>query len=311
MCAAADPAAAEAPDAAAAEPSSEEEWETSALQPSSWSEEREVFAYLLTLMAVLTAVITVVNNLNSKGVSPVVLEPRRKLPDATTTVLPRSALEKPPYDVCVSRSCQAEGRYLVDLLTWEYDPCENFYGFVCQSWQQDHASGDAQLRRDLELRLSALLRRSSTSPLLEPLRRLYSQCNEAPSHHDVHALRQALSMAGLPDWPYAVPLRHAVSIWSTAAEVIKLTGAHTLLNVVPGTHSSRPEQSVLRLGPPKLDQHDFRRGAHRSSGCLSTTTLSASVRRRAFRSGTAPVALQAQHSSLDATGRVPPNWSSF
>ncbi|KAH6944997.1 hypothetical protein HPB50_006699 [Hyalomma asiaticum] len=249
MCA----AATAAPDAAAAaEPSSEEEWETSALQPTSWSEEREVFAYLLTLMAVLTAVITVVNNLNGKGVAPVVLEPRRKLPDTITTGLPRSALEKPPYDVCVSRSCQAEGRYLVDLLTWEYDPCENFYGFVCQGWQHEHTSGDTQLRRDLELRLSALLRRPSTSPLLKPLRRLYSQCSETPNRHDIHALRQALSMAGLPDWPYSVPLRHAVSVWSTAAEVIKLTGAHTLLDVVPGTHSSRPEQSVLRLGPPNL-----------------------------------------------------------
>ncbi|XP_075732477.1 membrane metallo-endopeptidase-like 1 [Rhipicephalus microplus] len=251
MCAAAERTAAVAPDPAAAEPFSEE-WETSALQPSSWTEEREVFAYLLTLMAVLTAVITVVNNLNGKGVSPVVLEPRRKLPDATTTVLPRSALEKPPYDVCVSRSCQAEGRYLVDLLTWEYDPCENFYGFVCQGWRQEYASGDTQLRRDLELRLSALLRRASTSPPLEPLRRLYSQCSEVPNHYDVHALRQALSMAGLPDWPYAVPLRQTVSIWSIAAQVIKLAGAHTLLNVVPGSHSSRPEQSVLRLGPPNL-----------------------------------------------------------
>ncbi|XP_075532485.1 neprilysin-21-like [Dermacentor variabilis] len=255
MCAAAEPAAAaaEAPDATVAEQSSEEEWETSAVQPSSWSEEREVFAYLLTLMAVLTAVITVVNNLNGKGVAPVVLEPRRKLPDAVTTAgPPRSALEKPPYEVCVSRSCQAEGRYLVDLLTWEYDPCENFYGFVCQGWQQEQTSGDTQLRRDLELRLSALLRRPSTSPVLEPLRRLYSQCSEAPSRHDIHALRHALSMAGLPDWPYAVPLRHAVSLWSTAAQVLKLTGANTLLSVVPGTHSSRPEQSVLRLGPPNL-----------------------------------------------------------
>ncbi|KAK8770077.1 hypothetical protein V5799_013462 [Amblyomma americanum] len=260
MSAAGQPSAAAATvaDQTAAEPSSEEEWDTSAVQLAPWSEEREVFAYLLTLMAVLTAVITVVNNLNGKGVAPVVLEPRRKNPDTGTTSSPRGALEKPPYDLCVSRSCQAEGRYLVDLLTWEYDPCENFYGFVCQGWQQDQSSGDSHLRRDLELRLSALLRRASPSPVLEPLRRLYSQCNEAHSRRDAQALRQALTMAGLPDWPYAAPVRQAVSLWSTAAQALKLTGAESLLSAVPSSHSSRPGQSLPQLGPPNLGSETSR-----------------------------------------------------
>lgn len=235
--------------AGGAEPSSEEDsWEATPVQPPvSWGEEREVFAYLLTLMAMFTAVITIVHNLNGKGVTPTVLRPATRI---STTVTPRAAL--PPYDLCMSRSCQAEGRFLASLLNWEYDPCENFYAFVCQSFQQEHESDDVILRRNLELRLSALLRRPSPSPVLEPLQRLYSQCNQPDARQDLRALQQALTLAELPDWPYAVPLRRTVSVWSAAAQVFKLTGAQTLLSVAPGSDASRPGQSLVQLGTPNL-----------------------------------------------------------
>ncbi|KAH9362971.1 hypothetical protein HPB48_014247 [Haemaphysalis longicornis] len=254
MCAAAQSGgqatAASTPTATAVpQPSSEEDtWEATPIQPPvSWGEEREVFAYLLTLMAVFTAVITLVHNINDKGVSPKVLGPATKL---SSTETPRAALS--PYDLCMSRSCQAEGRFLVSLLTWEYDPCENFYAFVCHSFQQERESGDVLLRRDLELRLTALLRRPSPSPVLEPLRRLYSQCNQPDASRDLRDLHQALTLAELPDWPYAVPLRHPVSAWSAAAQVFKLTGAETLLSVAPGSDASRPGQNLVQLGTPNL-----------------------------------------------------------
>ncbi|CAN7982584.1 unnamed protein product [Ixodes hexagonus] len=228
---------------------SSESWESSpaVVQPPQWNENHEVFAYLLALMAILIVVISVVNNLNGPAVPAVVLEPRTSTPQQLSR---RDAVSGSPYELCVSTDCQIEGRYLVELLTWEFDPCENFYGFVCQGRRAPEASSDVQLRSELESRLSALLRRQPTSNQeLTPLRNLYAECNEPPGDQGLASLREVLSLAGLPDWPYAVPVLQPVSVWDTAAKVIRLSGAQVLVAVTPDTHPNKPGQGVHRLAP--------------------------------------------------------------
>ncbi|KAG0425301.1 hypothetical protein HPB47_027514 [Ixodes persulcatus] len=216
------------------------------MPPHHWNENREVFAYFLALTVILTVVLNMVNNLNGPGVPAVVLEPKTSSSQPTR----RDSVSRPPYELCVSMDCQIEGRYLVDVLTWEFDPCENFYGFVCQGHRAFDASSDVQLRSELESRLSVLLRRQPTSnPELTPLRNLYAECNEPAGDQGLVSLREVLSLAGLPDWPYAVPVRRPVSVWAAAARVLRMSGAQALVAVTFDTHPNKPGQGIHRLGP--------------------------------------------------------------
>ncbi|XP_064468520.1 neprilysin-like [Ornithodoros turicata] len=211
-----------------------------------WSENRQVFAYLLTLMAVLTAVVVVVSNANVKSVTPVVLE---------TRPLQRKPRRGPalPYELCVSRACQAEGRYLFDLLNWDVDPCDDFYGFVCKGWGA--ATSDQLLRDEMDSKVARLLGRGAAIPRpLAPLQRLYEQCQDVRTLADsgLVPIRKVLDLVGLPHWPYVMPENRYVPLWTAAARILRATGAETLVHVQPGgTHRSRPGHSLFILKAPR------------------------------------------------------------
>ncbi|CAN7989163.1 unnamed protein product, partial [Ixodes hexagonus] len=86
---------------------------------------------------------------------------------------------------CSSVNCLQDAAYLTGLLSWELDPCEDFYRYVCGRWtnafpaqgEDNTASSDDDYASNLEDKMYGLLQnRSHQSDISQPLQSLFDKC---------------------------------------------------------------------------------------------------------------------------------------
>ncbi|KAK8762732.1 hypothetical protein V5799_025995 [Amblyomma americanum] len=172
----------------------------------------------------------------------------------------RTALEPP---TCTSSSCLWNAMYLSELLSWDnVDPCDDFYAFVCRRWTSQYSSestgysvsSDDDYATYLEERLYALLHNASrTSRILQPLQDLYEKCSEAKRTEDEgwNSLLELMFNVSLEGFPLTPPVRKSISVWKTAAMVLRKTGSSALLSAGIGCHPWL-SKDVVSVGPPDL-----------------------------------------------------------
>ncbi|KAK8762733.1 hypothetical protein V5799_025996 [Amblyomma americanum] len=172
----------------------------------------------------------------------------------------RTALEPP---TCTSSSCLRNAMYLSELLSWDnVDPCDDFYAFVCRRWTSQYSSAstgysvssDDDYATYLEDRLYALLHNAShTSRILQPLQDLYEKCSEAKRTEDEgwNSLLELMFNVSLEGFPLTPPVRKSISVWKTAAMVLRKTGSSALLSAGIGSHPWL-SKDVVTVGPPDL-----------------------------------------------------------
>ncbi|KAH9383731.1 hypothetical protein HPB48_025497 [Haemaphysalis longicornis] len=169
----------------------------------------------------------------------------------------------PPRDfVCNLTRCHEEGRFLASSLSWDRDPCVDFYGFACAKWAEARAASAAvaggasasvveDMERHVERRAARLLA-TARSAELAPLRRMHDACNDVNAIHAAGwaPLGALLQLCHLPHWPYDQP--STVSAWTAAARAHQYTGAETLISVHVTPHPLRANRSISALDRPRL-----------------------------------------------------------
>ncbi|CAN8017920.1 unnamed protein product [Ixodes persulcatus] len=164
--------------------------------------------------------------------------------------------------VCSHERCIADGRYVASSLSWDYDPCDDFYEFACRKWRKARAASalvdggtsssvQEDRERDLERRVAHLLAARRVEEL-EPLQRLHGACINANAINAAGwaPLGQLLGLCGLPDWPYETPVK--TSPWRTAARALAMTNAEVFVSVAVTEHPTRHNRHVVALDRPRL-----------------------------------------------------------
>lgn len=177
-----------------------------------------------------------------------------------TVVLWPVSEKRPPglLSTCSSASCLRDVLYLDNLLSWEQEkPCNDFYSFVCSNWTSRFAAGsflteDVSTDDDyavyLERRLLALIQDRRG-----PMSDLHAKCMNIQLINDEgwEPLLQLLHQVSLEGFPLTPPIRK-ISVWRTAAKLVRMTGASALLGVGVASHPSEAGKDVVSVGPPEM-----------------------------------------------------------
>ncbi|KAH7966320.1 hypothetical protein HPB49_015286 [Dermacentor silvarum] len=165
---------------------------------------------------------------------------------------------------CSSVSCLQNAVYLSNLLSWrDVDPCNDFYAFVCRRWKSrfgtlfkdQSISTDDDYAAFLEDRVYASIRNySGSSKMLRPLRDLHEKCMNVRLIEDEgwNALLELMSDLSLDGFPLTPPVRDSISVWSTAANILRKTGSAALLSVGVASHAASANNDIVSVGPPEL-----------------------------------------------------------
>lgn len=150
-------------------------------------------------------------------------------------------------NVCKNTDCQKEGRYLSSHLSWEVEPCADFFRFTC------NRPGPAPLRM-LEQSAASELRRKSKNEEIMPLKQLHDRCMKAEGRN-WHQLQAALALLSLDGWPFqnSQNLSHDL-IWEIAATLERRIGVSSLLGVSVHPRSKVVVLSKVKVWPESQDK---------------------------------------------------------
>ncbi|KAK8786934.1 hypothetical protein V5799_023290 [Amblyomma americanum] len=168
----------------------------------------------------------------------------------------------PSFVVCNLTRCVEDGAYIASSLSWDRDPCVDFYDFACAKWLEERAASASitggvsasvaeDIERDMEQRVAHLLS-STRAPEFAPLRRLHDACADV---NFINAagwapLGELLRLCGLPYWPYDEI--STLSPWKAAARALQYTGAEAFMSVDVTSHPVRANRSISALDRPRL-----------------------------------------------------------
>ncbi|KAH7951276.1 hypothetical protein HPB52_007237 [Rhipicephalus sanguineus] len=162
-------------------------------------------------------------------------------------------------EICSSSYCLRDSAYLSELLNWNFDPCENFYMFVCSRWRNqfpatDSVSADDDYISSLESEIRSLLEDEplGSYAVVGPLQDLYNKCVNSKLIEDSgwDGLLEFMSEFYLDGFPLTPPVRSSVSIWKIAARLLRKTGAVALFGVGASSHPTITSKDLISVGKP-------------------------------------------------------------
>ncbi|XP_075534828.1 endothelin-converting enzyme 2-like [Dermacentor variabilis] len=173
--------------------------------------------------------------------------------------------------ICKSPSCSRDAAYLSSLLSWDQvNPCHDFYAFVCRRWTSSYTtpsprssvSADDDLASFLENKLYVHLQDnfSEADSNLRPIIDLHQKCMDVKRIEDDewNPLLELMSLVFLEGFPLTPPVRKSLSVWRTAAKLLRKTGTASLLGIGICASSSTVRTDLVSIGlPDTLTNNDY------------------------------------------------------
>ncbi|KAH7961577.1 hypothetical protein HPB52_010694 [Rhipicephalus sanguineus] len=165
---------------------------------------------------------------------------------------------------CSSGACLRRASYLSSILSWgDVEPCEHFDTFVCGQWRSRLTSAasyyststDGDYVEILEEKVHAFLQDGHRSPkVAQPLKFLHDECMNVRriDYEGVEALMDLMAQFSLKGFPLRTTLIGNVSVWRTAAQLLRKTGTAALLTIGVASHPVVNNMDVVALGLPEV-----------------------------------------------------------
>ncbi|KAH7966312.1 hypothetical protein HPB49_015278 [Dermacentor silvarum] len=165
---------------------------------------------------------------------------------------------------CASDACLRRASYLSNLLSWrDVEPCDDFNAFVCSHWRSRFASAakyhststDDDNAEFLEEKVHAFLQDGRRSPkIAQPLKFLHDECMNLRriDYEGVQALKDLMTWFSLEGFPLRAPLATNVSVWRTAAQLLRKTGTVALLTLSVASHPAVENKDLVSVGLPEV-----------------------------------------------------------
>ncbi|XP_064485538.1 uncharacterized protein LOC135398017 [Ornithodoros turicata] len=158
-------------------------------------------------------------------------------------------------DVCDTAWCQEDGAYLKELISWDLNPCDDFYRFVCSRWRssirETHYGGSVQddLVHLLETKVMHLLQRSDIPEELSMSKAIFKECLDfhKKSSEDWGDMLELLWMAKLDGFPFTSTPDN-ISVWGVAARLLRLSGTETLLSIRTVRNPYNRNGAIIAVG---------------------------------------------------------------
>lgn len=183
-------------------------------------------------------------------------------PFTLPTHIPLTTFSEEPLDVylCSTDLCIKEGERLRRHISREWSPCNNFYRYVCSSWEDARAEnfGDGvaiSVDTAVEEALAGSLRdyildeRNSGVGLV---RDLYRTCVDLSGETSVFLHKEVFATLPIRTWPFNSSYWHAGDIWRMAGLLIRRYGIVSLLDVFVGVQRGRANHTVELSYPRHL-----------------------------------------------------------
>ncbi|KAH6938524.1 hypothetical protein HPB50_010270 [Hyalomma asiaticum] len=166
--------------------------------------------------------------------------------------------------ICSSGTCMRRASYLGNILSWrDVKPCDHFDIFVCGQWRSRFTSAasyyststDDDYVEFLEEKVHSFLQDGSQSPkVAQPLKFLHDECMNLRriDYEGVEALKDLMARFSLKEFPLRTPTGENLSVWRTAAQLLRKTGTAALLAVDIASHPAVKGTDVVALGLPEV-----------------------------------------------------------
>ncbi|KAL3184364.1 hypothetical protein MRX96_022971 [Rhipicephalus microplus] len=164
---------------------------------------------------------------------------------------------------CYSAVCLRRASYLNNILSWDdVHPCEHFDTFVCGQWRSRFSSSSyhsTSMGDDyvgiLEENVHAFLQNGYKSPkVAQPLKFLHDECMNLRriDYEGMEALMDLMAQVSLKGFPLqTTPTGNNISVWKTAAKLLRKTGTAALLTMSVASHPEVNNMEVVALGVPE------------------------------------------------------------
>ncbi|XP_064486310.1 neprilysin-2-like [Ornithodoros turicata] len=159
---------------------------------------------------------------------------------------------------CETKVCEMEAVYLVNYLSWNRQPCTDFYGFVCNRWERVHpdvgTSTDTLLVRTAEEDIfHALTSEEKAFPKMLKMEQLLNSClRSRPSEDHRSTLLDFMNSFGLRGWPYSRDTKTLMDVWNSASLLLKELNLATLMSVDVEQDPETDNRYIISLGEPNL-----------------------------------------------------------
>ncbi|XP_064469917.1 neprilysin-1-like [Ornithodoros turicata] len=163
-------------------------------------------------------------------------------------------------NTCKRALCKSDADYFKDLISWELDPCDNFYRFVCQRWKSPHVEEGSVARsvhgvhtHQLEIKVRNLLLDPVSGDEFHLIRAVYHECMNKQQHEKDGwtYLQELLSQSALQGFPFSTTGRNTSSVWQVAAKLLRNAGVETLLALQTIRHPFKSNDIMLAIQASK------------------------------------------------------------
>ncbi|XP_065285959.1 uncharacterized protein [Dermacentor albipictus] len=184
-------------------------------------------------------------------------------PSLPSTVTAARRPDEVPSNVyiCSTDRCIDEGERLRRYINRQLSPCENFYQYVCSSWElktplRDFGQGvaistDVLLEETIAAALSNYIRDERNFDV-GLTRLLYEACLKPTGNSSAFLREEVFATLPIRVWPYNGTHLKSDDIWHLAGTLIRKYGIVSILDVTIGVQHGRPNRTIELSYPRRL-----------------------------------------------------------